>query len=236
MNGTGRMVIAFWMVPLVWEGGCAQDRHATAAGPPPKIELQERPGVSLGMGVSSLNVQDIVDVVNSIPGLTERAPRFKSCVDFFGAISFPLSADWVLKAEYSYLLGSFTMNSSYGTAEFTVAVHAPSLIAQYVIVDEGVYNVEAGAGLGYHFGSLSEKFVTIDDRFTGGGLGVTGDVEGNTALGEHLFAYLGANVRWDFIGEVKNGRGNPPGVTANGARPTLHFFGFGARLGFTYYF
>jgi len=207
--------------------------------PGPDTALVIRPGVAAGMGVSYVSMTDVVDLANGTIGNFQRIPEFKSAAEFFGALTIPWSEDWELKFEYAYLVASYNVATAIGSgqAEYTATAHLPSLIVQYVLMSEPVYNVKVGAGGGYHFGSLDAKFFTQDDHFTGRGPGFLVDVEGNTAFGESLFAYLGLNIRWDFIGELTNASGmTPTFVDAEGAAPTMQFFGIGARLGFTYYF
>ena len=215
---------------------CAAGSAQTVREPAPQLDTRLRPGLSAGMGVCYVHPPDIVDVVNSTPGATERLPQFKSAVEFFLSAEFPLSESWLIKGEYAYVLGTYNLGSSFGPAEYSFWLHMPSLLAEYVLANEGVYNVKIGAGGGYHFGSLSEKFSTIDDRYAGKGLGMLLDIEATTAFGDHLFAYFGGNFRWEFVGKLTNGAGLSPGVTGRGDRPTLNLFGLGARLGFTYYF
>ena len=43
----------------------------------------------------------------------------------------------------------------------------PTLLVQYVLAEEGVYNVKAGAGVGYHFGSLTEESLQVSGKWTG---------------------------------------------------------------------
>jgi hypothetical protein len=201
-----------------------------------------RVGLSGGMGVNYLSMTDVVDLANyasaSLGGY-ERLPEFKAAAEFFGAVSVPCSPDWVIKFEYAYVLTTYNVATAYGSgqAEYTAMAHLPSLIVQYVLVSEPVYNVKVGAGGGYHFGILDVQNFTQNDRYRGRGPGFLLDAEGNTALGENVYAYLGVNIRWDFIGKVTNDAGLPPsiaGTTGNGT--TMDFFGLGARLGFTYYF
>jgi hypothetical protein len=196
---------------------------------------KSRAGISAGMGVSYVNPQDVVDYINGAVRPAQRISDFKSAVEFFGALVFPVTSDWNLKLEYTYLLGTYNVPSQFGSAEFTFVVNMPTVIGQYVLVEEGAYNVKVGAGIGYHLGSLLEKYLTLDDKLTGHGVGVLLDLEANTAFGEDFFGYLGANLRWDFIGDLTNSSRTS---TANlaGLAPTLQFFSIGARLGFTYYF
>jgi hypothetical protein len=194
-----------------------------------------RPGFSAGMGVSYVNPTDIANLVNSTPGTRERVSEFKAAVEFYGGISVPLSEEWGLKVEYSYLLGSYNVTSGFGPAEYTFVTHMPSLIGQYVIVNEGVYNVKIGFGGGYHFGSLSQRIANLEDTYSGSGPGVLVDLEANTAFGDHLYGYLGAVVRWEFVGGLTNANGQSPRLTVGSSETTMNYFGIGARLGFTYY-
>lgn len=199
-------------------------------------QLSSRVAISAGMGVEYLSAPDVVDFINALvaPYSLQRVPEFKSAVQFFGAVAYPLSPDWVLKAEYLYMLASY--NPEVGvSSDFTLTIHMPSVIFQYVLWDEGLYDLKAGAGVGYHFATLADRFLTIDDRLTGRGLGVVADLEGNTAFGDHLFAYLGGDLRWEFIGAMKS---SYSGSQTSGviAVPTATAFGIGARLGLSYYF
>ena len=213
---------------------------ARADGTPAEARLSSRVALSGGMGVEYVSMPDVVNHENATAAALrgmQRLPEFKSAVQFFGALAYPLSSDWVLKAEYVYLLGSYNPEIPYVPSEFTLTAHMPSIILQYVLWDEQLYNIKVGGGFGYHFISLSEKYFTVDDELTGKGLGAVIDLEANTAFGDHLFAYLGGDLRFEFIGKLKNAasvsRTSQYGVVP---LPTGNAFNIGARLGFSYFF
>ncbi len=191
-----------------------------------------RIGVSAGLGVNYHSANDIVDRINGNNVTAQRVSNFKSGVEFFGAIGIPLSPNWAVKIEYSYLLASYTQGTNFGNAEFSYHVHMPTLIGQYILREAETYNLKIGAGVGFHLAGYSEKYSTVDATYTGSGLGTLLDVEANTALGEHLFAHLGAQSRWDFIGKLTNAAGQTPGNLST----TFNFFSVGVRLGMSYYF
>ncbi len=224
------MLFGLLVVPAVLLG---QGRGQSA---PPMEPLMSRAGVAAGMGVSYVSAPDVVAVVNSLVYSTERLQQFRPGVEFFGAAVLPLSPDLALKLDYAYLLLSYDGETPYGPGSFTVQAHLPTLVLQYALADAGLYDLKVGGGLGYHVGALSESYGTVNDRFTGQGLGMLGELEANTAFGDHLFGYLGAIVRWDFIGSLTSPSGKNAGGTASGGPPTLRFFGVGARLGMSYYF
>ncbi len=198
-------------------------------------QLSSRIALSGGMGVEYLSAPNVVDFVNASIGAytRQRVPEFKSAVQFFGALSYPLSSGWVLKVEYVYLLGSYNPDIPSVPSEFALTVNMPSVILQYVLWDEGLYNIKAGVGLGYHFASLTTKYLTVDDQLSGSGIGTVMELEANTAFGEHLFAYLGADLRWELIGTMEGLQNSQPATLS---RPNMQAFGIGARLGFSYYF
>ena len=191
-------------------------------------------GVSGGMGVDYVNAQDVVDYINGVVGAGGRVPDFKAGVEFFAAATVPISEEWGLKIEYAYFLMSFNAPGALDVMEFTCVAHMPTLIGQYVLADEGVYNLKAGLGVGYHFGSLSEKSSLVNDTRSGTGIGTILDLEANTAFSDDFFGYFGADLRWEFIGELNGAR--TPVAGSLFPTPSLHFFSVGARFGFTYYF
>jgi len=202
----------------------------------PEDDVYPRPELAAGFGVSYMAVRDVVDLINATALPSERVPDFRAAAEFFGAVSYPVSKEWLLKFEYAYLFASYASASPFGQADIGVNVHLLSLLVQIVLADKGVYNLKLGAGGGVCFGSMSEKYVTIDDTYSGRGPAVVLEIEANTALGENLYAYLGGNIRWSFIGELSNTAGRIPGRGANGGGTTLSFFGAGARLGLSYSF
>ena len=201
---------------------------AVAEGSPSRV------GIGGGMGVSYVNANDVAEFVSAVT--LERVEDFKTAVEFFGDVDVPLSGRWTLKLEYAYLLGGYAVSGRLGRGEFTIKIHMPTVVAQYALAQEPLYNFRLGAGVGYHIGTLSTQYSTLDDAFTGSGPGFKLDLEGNTALGEDLFARLGVDVRWDFIGDLKNAAGYTPQAPQDTPSPTLFFFGVGAKLGMTWYF
>lgn len=109
-----------------------------------------RVGISAGMGVSYHTAHDIVDRINGSGITTQRVGDFKSGVDFFGAVSVPVSRDWVVKGEYVYLLASHSLASSISltNAEFSYSIHMPTIVGQYILFEAPTYNLKVGAGIG----------------------------------------------------------------------------------------
>jgi hypothetical protein len=199
-------------------------------------ESRPRGGAGAGMGVAYMSRTEIVDLVNMTPGALERISDFKAGAEFFGYLTVPLSSSWVLKGDYTFMIASYNLEASSGTAQYTLTTHAPSILLQYVLTDRGLYNFKIGAGGGPRFFAFSEKYLYIDDTFTAAGAGIVLELEGNTALGEDLFVHLAAFARWESGGDLKNELGKPPGSSSTGSHAGAGGFGVGVRLGLSYYF
>lgn len=199
------------------------------------LSLASRIGLVAGMGVSYVNASDIVDLLNGRnPG--NKVPDFKAAVEFYGSALVPVNADWVAKLEYSYLLGTYNVTDLLGATEASFSAHLPSLVGQYVLIDHGLYNVKAGAGMGYHVGSYIERASGAENTYRATGVGALLELEANTAFGENLHGNLGVIMRWEFMGELTSSTGASPAAVRGIPPPTLTMFSAGARLGFSYYF
>ena len=203
-----------------------------ASAGPDKVPPPLRIGIAGGMGVSYVKATSLVDRVNGTGITLARASDFVAGAEFFGALSYPVAADWIVKVEYAYLIASYNIQTIFPGSEFSMGIHMPTVVAQYVLLDRGVYYVKAGLGLGYHIGSYTEKYGTVDATFTGSGPAAKIDFEANTAFGDSFYAYLGADIRMDFIGTLTS---DQPGNTGASKPPDLNFLSLGAKLGFTFY-
>ena len=159
------MTAAFCAVPGV--------RAQAPAGPGPRVSL------SAGMGVEYASYSDVTTLINATLPYGGAAPGFKSAVEFFGAFALPLSDLWLLKLEYAYTLASWSPQGAYGPATISVTMNMPSVILQYMLTDRGVYNVKVGAGGGYHFGNMEEKYSYLNNTYAGKGPGMVVEIEAN---------------------------------------------------------
>lgn len=222
-------LIVFW---IMMAG--ALPLHAQRPDPADAPSTAIRTAIGGGLGVAAINATDVVNIVNSTPGALERAPAFKAAAEFFGYVSVPVDSSWVVKVDYGYALASYHVATQYENAEYTLSAHLPSIILQYVLHDAGIYCLKAGVGGGYHWGALHVKYSTVNTEYAASGGGLVAELEGNTALGSNLYMYLGLEVRWELMGSLLDANGERP--TGSVDDPSLHWFGAGARLGFSYLF
>lgn len=190
-----------------------------------------------GMGIHLVAAPDIVDYINAKALFSQRVDDFGTGIDFFGGGEVPLSAEWGLKVEHSYLFKSYTFPGRAGeTIDFFYAVHAPTLLVQRVYSGFG-YFVKIGLGGGYHFGSAEQKVSTFGVRttYTSSGMGVKAELVGQTAFDEQMFGYIGGSLGWEFLGELKDKSGNTLLFPNTSSGVSLRYFHTGIRFGVTYY-
>lgn len=205
------------------------------AGAAQNGELAHRGGVGGGMGVVWMNRSELVDLVNATPGALEGLRAFKTGAEFFGFVTVPLSREWGVKAEYAYQLASYNVEATGGTAEYALTMHVTSVMLQRVLVLEEAYNLTAGVGGGVRSGSLSARYLYVENTYLARGPGFVAELEANTILGTDLFVHIGGQLRWESTGDLEDAAGVPP-VSATG-RTSASLGGYGAafRLGLTWY-
>src|ERR1700690_1524391 len=64
-------------------------------------------GISGGLGVTFINVGDVIDFISS--GTQTKQSRFATAGEFFGAIEIQIAEEWGLKLEYSSLENSYNI-------------------------------------------------------------------------------------------------------------------------------
>ena len=212
----------------------SQSRTENTVGPPK--ERTNAFSLYGGMGVKLAADPALVDYVNTLVHPSQRVDDFATVVEFFGGVEFPVSNEWGGAIEYSYLFKSYTLPTfNAGTYTLFYNVHMPTLMVQYVLPGAG-YFVKFGAGMGYHAGSISEtnSLYGTDSTYTARGVGIKAAVLGQTAFDEHLFGYISGDLRWEFLGKVKNAAGNE--LWNQGQTASLSMFVVGVAFGLIYYF
>ncbi len=196
-------------------------------------------GISAGFGITAIHATEVVDYLNSVESSRDRLDEVASAPEFFGSVEVRLDESWGAKAEYSYLLKTYTVNTgAFRPADYTYRVHMPTVMLQYILADSG-YAFKFGTGIGYHTATLAYEQVQGGPQqlFHSTGWGLTVEAEGNTTLGGSLFAYLACDVRGNSMSTFKDQNGAtlslPRGQNKNAS---MSFFSVGFKLGLMYYF
>ncbi len=227
MKSTARLFFSFFatVIPLcVWAQTIVPAEHSNSFA------------LAAGMGINVAADPGMVNYINSFSYSTDRASDFATAVDFFGACEFPVSDEWGAKVEYAYLFKSYNFASNAaGISNLLYNVTMPTLIAQYVILGKG-YFVKLGGGAGYHLGTVTATNAVYGgtSQYHAKGIGVKLEAVGQTAFDEHLYGYVAGDMRWEFLGTVKDDHG--AALQNQGFAASLSLFSVGLIFGLTYYF
>jgi hypothetical protein len=193
-------------------------------------------GVAAGLGVSLVSAPDIVDYINVQYAPATRIDNFGTGAEFFGNISVQLSESWGLKLDYAYLLKSYDLPQPYPpNFTFSYGVQMPTLVAQFFVTGKG-YVLKFGGGAGYHLANFTEETYVGSTTYHAHGIGLKLDAEGDTAFDDHLFSYIGADIRGDFLGDLATDDGRKLVISSKNKNVKMNFFTIGLKFGLTYYF
>jgi hypothetical protein len=186
------------------------------------------------MGIDFVSVPSLKDYIDQLP--YEQLADFNAAVDFSGSYGRMISESYQLQAELGYLLYSFNSNGLDGQYNLTYSLIMPSILSYYVLSGTG-YNFKFGGGIGIRFLSVDESLpgTTGSDNYSSTGYGFILRAEGNTAIGENVYAHIAADVRYDVNGEPEN-NGNKLDNVVYKENVNFNSLSFGVRLGISYQF
>ena len=195
---------------------------------------QKQNEVRGSMGIDFISVPSLKEYIDQLP--YEQLTDFNSAVNFSGSYGRMLSESFQLQAELGYLLYSFTSSDIDGQYELAYNLIMPSVLAYYVINGTG-YNFKFGGGAGVRFLSVQESLpgTSSSEGYSSIGYGFILRAEGNTAIAEDVYAYIGADARYDVNGEPANDGENLYNVVYQ-ENVNFNSLSFGIRLGISYQF
>src|SRR5690554_1650229 len=193
--------------------------------------------LSASMGIHFINSPSLYDYLNqnyASPG--ETIEGFNSAINFSGEAGYNLSSSFQSAIDIGYNIYSYTSSGSLGQYDLTYGNLLLSLLGYYVLTGEG-YNFKFGGGGGVRFLSADESLpgTGITKTFSSTGFGLLLRAEGNTLLGENIYAKIGAQVGYDFNGEPEN-NGNPIPNNASNENVNFNSLSIGVSLGVSYIF
>lgn len=162
----------------------------------------------VGMGLDFFNSPSMIDYINqnSFSGNGELS-SFATAVNFSGEVGTMVSDNFQLSGDVAYQIYSHNTNVSLGRYDLTLNNLMPSLIAYYVIEGKG-YNFKLGGGGGLRLVSVEQTLPASvsPDKLSSVGYGFLLRAQGNTALGEKIYANISLDLRYDVNGvPEKNG-------------------------------
>lgn len=190
-----------------------------------------------GMGISFVNMPSVIDYLNQ-----NFAPSDQQLGTFNSAVTFSVEGDYMLKNNYelglevAYLINSHNFSYVLGIYKLNYGIVMPTVVNYYVIRGKG-YSFKFGGGIGLRFVSADQQLPGTPSaiNYSSLGFGFLLKADGNTLLSGNLYANIGADLRYDFNGEPKNGSNY---LFNNIYKKNVNFnaLSAGIRLGITYTF
>jgi len=189
------------------------------------------------MGINFVSIPSVQDYINQSYQPIDEVGTFSTAVIFTIEAGQFLSSNFELGLEIPYQIYSYNSNVGLGQYDLTYNSILPSLIAYYALIGNG-YNFKIGGGAGPRFVSVNEskKWNGSKVDYSSTGFGVIVRAEGNTILGDNVFANIAVDIRYDVNGEPSDSDGNK--ITNNVLKENVNFnsFSVGLKLGISYLF
>lgn len=188
-----------------------------------------------GMGISFQSTPSLKDYINTYTQGNDGPGEYSSAVTFFFESDYSINPTFDIGIEYETKIYSFnTSFGGIGKYDISYLAHSPSLLGYYVIQGEG-YKFKLGGGVGYRIISVDEELPTSTavTNYTANGFGLLLKAQAHTLLSGNFYAYFGADIRYDIIGEATNDSGK---LEAPGLKEEVNFntLSFGVKIGVSY--
>lgn len=189
-----------------------------------------------GMGITFQSTPSLKDYIDNLAPSGEELAEYSSSVNFFGEIDYVINPTFDLGLEYENRL--FSYNSNYGglgSYDLSITTHSPTVLAFYVLQGVG-YKFKFGGGAGYRLVSVDEELPTSNavTNYTASGFGILLKAQALTLLGGDFYAAVGADIRYDLIGEASNNE-STFGTTGLKEKIDFNTLAFSVKIGISYF-
>ena len=176
------------------------------------------------MGLSMDNMPSLRDYLNINYMGANQLNSFQS------AVEFGIEAGYrIMPAQYgievAYEINSFSGSSNY---QLSYSVLKPSFMYYRVFEGQG-YQFKIGGGAGPRFIHATER-INYETNYNSTGWGIVGRVDASTQISSIAYAYIGGELRYDYLPVPSNSIGDIGQSSAYGS-PKFSAFSAGIKLG-----
>ncbi len=198
----------------------------------PRLQAQWEGRVSMGINIAS--TANLRDYINENFGAGNRMDDVSTMIEFGGELGYKAGNNLQIALEGAYAFNSYTNITANGKYELNYRFISPSLMGYYMIEGSG-YSFKFGGGVGPRFVVVEEikPFVVTGTTYTSTGFGIVARASGSTALSKEVFAYIGADARYDAGGTPKN---DGIAIRHRGAGLSVNSLSLGLKIGISFNF
>ncbi len=186
------------------------------------------------MGINIASTADLRDYINEGWGAGNPMDDISTMIEFGGEIGYKAGKNLQIAVEGAYAFNSYTNITANGKYELNYRFISPSLMGYYMIEGAG-YSFKFGGGVGPRFLVVEEikPFVVTGITYTSTGFGVVARASGSTALSNNVFAYIGADARYDAGGTPKK---DGIAIPQRGRELSVNSLSLGLKIGVSFTF
>lgn len=186
------------------------------------------------MGINIASTADLRDYINEGWGAGNPMDDITTMIEFGGEIGYKAGKNLQIAVEGAYAFNSYTNITANGKYELNYKFISPSLMGYYMIEGAG-YSFKFGGGVGPRFLVVEEikPFVVTGITYTSTGFGVVARASGSTALSNNVFAYIGADARYDAGGTPKK---DGIAIPQRGRELSVNSLSLGLKIGVSFTF
>lgn len=186
------------------------------------------------MGINIASTADLRDYINEGWGAGNPMDDISTMIEFGGEIGYKAGKNLQIAVEGAYAFNSYTNITANGKYELNYKFISPSLMGYYMIEGAG-YSFKFGGGVGPRFLVVEEikPFVVTGITYTSTGFGVVARASGSTALSNNVFAYIGADARYDAGGTPKK---DGIAIPQRGRELSVNSLSLGLKIGVSFTF
>lgn len=186
------------------------------------------------MGINIASTADLRDYINEGWGAGNPMDDISTMIEFGGEIGYKAGKNLQIAVEGAYAFNSYTNITANGKYELNYKFISPSLMGYYMIEGAG-YSFKFGGGVGPRFLVVEEikPFVVTGITYTSTGFGIVARASGSTALSNNVFAYIGADARYDAGGTPKK---DGIAIPQRGRELSVNSLSLGLKIGVSFTF
>lgn len=192
--------------------------------------------IRFSMGLNFVSAPQLREYINYSAPSNDLQPEISTYIEFAGEYGYKLNNQYQIGLETAYESKSVNYPAVPSGYVFDYSLISPTLIGYYISVSEG-YKFKFGIGAGPRFAMVDESvYINRSDSYSSSGFGMLLKADGSTKLSELVFAYIGFDIRYNNLGELKSSSDNVLVNPNTNEGVSFNSFSAGIKLGISIIF
>ena len=160
--------------------------------------------IRFSMGLNFVSSPQLREYINYSAPSNDLQPEISTYIEFAGEYGYRLNNQFQIGLETAVESKSVNYPAVPSGYVFEYSLIMPTLIGYYISGSEG-YKFKFGFGVGPRFVMVDESVYTNQsETYSSSGYGLLLKADGSTKLSELVYAYIGFDIRYNNLGELKS--------------------------------